>query len=111
MPMGISFCGLIDSWATVETASKPIYAKKTTAAPRTIPLQPYSPGPRLGGMKAAVGLLGVTQFEALTNQAPARMKITITRSFTATIALFTLADSLIPITRRIETKTIIKTAG
>ena len=34
MPIGMSFFGFLASWAAVETASKPIKAKKTTAAPR-----------------------------------------------------------------------------
>jgi len=37
MPMGISLCGFFASCAAVETASKPIYAKKITAAPRAMP--------------------------------------------------------------------------
>ena len=41
MPIGISRCGFFASWAAVETASKPIYAKKMTAAPVTTPLKPY----------------------------------------------------------------------
>jgi hypothetical protein len=36
MPRGMSRCGLRASCAAVETASKPMYAKKITAAPRTI---------------------------------------------------------------------------
>ena len=33
MPMGMCFCGFLASCAAVETASKPIYAKKITPAP------------------------------------------------------------------------------
>ena len=58
-------------------------------------------------MNAPVGLLGVTQFEALTNQTPARMKTTMITSLMATITLFALADSLIPTTSRMVIKMMI----
>ena len=55
MPMGMSRCGFCASCAAVETASKPIYAKKITAAARMTPLQPNSPNvPVLGGMKGRI---------------------------------------------------------
>src|SRR4051812_46895934 len=76
MPIGMSRWGLIASCAAVETASKPIYAKKTTAAPRKTPLQPNWPGPRLGGISAPSGLFAVTQLAVLTNQMEAKIKIT-----------------------------------
>ena len=50
MPIGMSRCGFLASWAAVDTASNPMYAKKITPAPRTMPLQPYLPGPCSGGM-------------------------------------------------------------
>ena len=62
-------------------------------------------------MNAPVGLLGVTQFEALTNQTPARMKTTMIISLMATITLFTLADSLIPTTSRMVIKMMMNIAG
>ena len=37
MPIGRSRCGFLHSCAAVETASKPMYAKKTVAAPCKIP--------------------------------------------------------------------------
>ena len=42
MPRGMSRCGFRASCAEVDTASKPMYAKKITPAPRRTPLQPYS---------------------------------------------------------------------
>jgi len=42
MPMGMSRCGCLASCAAVDTASKPMYAKKMTPAPRNTPLQPNS---------------------------------------------------------------------
>ena len=51
MPRGMSRCGSRASWAAVDTASKPMYAKKITAAPRSTPDQPNRPNPpALGGM-------------------------------------------------------------
>ena len=37
----MSFCGLRHSSAAVETASKPMYAKKIRAAPVPIPAHPF----------------------------------------------------------------------
>jgi len=52
MPNGRSRCGFFASCAAVETASKPMYAKNMTAAPRSTPLQPKLPKlPVFGGMK------------------------------------------------------------
>ena len=48
--MGRSRCGFLVSCAAVETASKPMYAKKTADAPRRMPEKPKRPGPSLGGM-------------------------------------------------------------
>ncbi len=50
IPVGRSFCGFLVSCAAVETASKPMYAKKTAEAPRMMPEKPKRPGPSLGGM-------------------------------------------------------------
>ena len=62
-------------------------------------------------MKAPVGLLGVTQFEVLTNQTPATMKTTMITSLMVTITLLTLANSLIPTTSRMVIKTMMNIAG
>ena len=60
MPTGRSFCGLRVSCAAVETASKPMKAKKMTPAPASTPLQPNSPKvPVFSGMKG-VQLAGST---------------------------------------------------
>ena len=40
MPIGMSRIGRLASCAAVETASKPMKAKNTTAAPRTTPEKP-----------------------------------------------------------------------
>jgi hypothetical protein len=58
-----------------------------------------------------VGLLGVTQFEVLTNQTPARMKRTTIASLMTTMILLTLADSLIPTTSKTVSTRIMKIAG
>ncbi|MNI50596.1 hypothetical protein D3C85_1445790 [compost metagenome] len=43
IPIGMPFCGFFASCAAVETASKPINAKNTRAAPAAIPEIPNSP--------------------------------------------------------------------
>ncbi len=51
MPIGRSRCGFLASSAVVETASKPIYAKKTTAAAAMTPEKPYGMnGVQLSGL-------------------------------------------------------------
>ena len=51
MPIGMSRCGFFASCAAVETASKPMYAKKMMPAACTTPLQPNWPNiPVFGGM-------------------------------------------------------------
>ena len=51
IPIGMSRWGFLASCAVVETASNPMNAKKTTPAPRRMPLQPKWPNsPVLGGM-------------------------------------------------------------
>src|SRR5438128_1646173 len=70
-----------------------------------MPLQPYSPnGPALGGMNGC-------QFALFTYAAPPRMTMMTTPTFTMTIAVLTLADSLIPITINAVTATVMMTAG
>src|SRR5580704_6927062 len=74
-------------------------------APRTTPLQPYSPKvPVLAGMNGC-------QLAVLTNAAPAKITMITTDSFTRTIALLTLADSRIPMTINTVTATVMSTAG
>src|SRR5271165_4799026 len=43
MPIGMPRCGSLASWATVDTPSKPMYAKKMMAEACNMPLQPNSP--------------------------------------------------------------------
>jgi hypothetical protein len=51
MPIGMSFWGLRHSSAAVETASKPMYAKKIRAAPVPMPAQPLgAKGCQLAGL-------------------------------------------------------------
>jgi len=41
IPIGMSRCGFLHSSAAVETASNPMYAKKMSAAPVPMPVQPF----------------------------------------------------------------------
>src|SRR2546427_3674773 len=104
MPIGMSFCGFFASWAAVLTASNPMYAKNTIAAPVMTPLQPYSPGPSLGGMNGF-------QFAEWTACAAPKMKSSTTASFTNTMTLLTFADSLMPTTRSVVMIAMMMTAG
>ena len=96
--MGRSRCGLRVSWAAVETASKPMYAKKTMVAPCKMPVQPNWPkAPWFGGMKGV-------QFSGCTNEAAAAMKASTTAVLTKTMTALKRADSLMPMTRMTVTR-------
>src|SRR2546427_7535308 len=104
MPIGMSFCGFFASCAAVLTASNPMYAKNTIAAPAMTPLQPYSPGPSFGGMNGF-------QFAEVTACAAPKMKSSTTASFTNTMPLLTAADYLMPTTTRVVMLSMICTRG
>src|ERR1700678_1999219 len=106
MPMGISRCGFFVSCAAVETASNPMYAKKITPAPRATPDHPYSPKfPVLGGMNGCQFLEAISGW-CRTKYPATPMKTRTMETFSITIALFRLADSLMPTTRTVVTKQI-----
>ena len=89
MPIGRSRPGRSVSSASVDTASKPMYAKKTIAAPENVPRQP-------------LGWNGVQFFAIVdgdTYHSPSATKKTRTATLTTTIALLNRADSSIPRTR------------
>src|SRR5207247_1486052 len=110
MPMGISRFGFLASWAAVETASKPMYAKKITPAARTTPDHPYFPNsPWLGGRKGvqlATAWLVCLRIYAV----PRAIKINSTQTLITTIREFAFADSLMPITRIAVTAAIPRNA-
>src|SRR3974390_1353772 len=111
IPIGISRIGLLASCAAVETASKPIKAKNTTAAPRAIPDQPSIPTAAWGGMKAPRGLLAATQFAVLKAGRVQTTNSAITTSLTATMKLLNRAVSRMPATRSAVMTMTIATAG
>ena len=101
----MSRCGLRASCADVDTASKPMYAKKITPAPRRTPLQPYSPKvPVFGGMNGC-------QFAGSMNIAPAPITISRSAILSTTMTAFTDADSRTPMISSAVTATVIATAG
>ena len=82
MPIGMSRFGLRASSAVVETASKPMYAKKTIAAPAAIPWNPF-------GAKGC-------QFSGFVYLKQTSTKNPRTTSLMATMTKLKLADSRIP---------------
>jgi hypothetical protein len=96
MPIGRSRLGFFASSAVVETASKPMYAKNTTAPAAMMPDQPY-------GAKG-------DQFSGFTNAAPAPMKNTTATSLIPTMTALARADSRTPTTNRTMMTRTIKTA-
>src|SRR3954468_4048046 len=105
MPIGMSRAGLRASCAAVETASKPIYAKNITPAPRSTPLQPNCPNaPRFGGMNGV-------RFARFTYDAPATTNTTSTTDLIATSNVFVSADCLMPITSSEATTRTMSAAG
>src|SRR4051812_3857027 len=72
MPMGMSLRGSFASWPAVETASKPMYAKKTMVAARMMPSQPnWFSTPVGSGMNGC-------QLAGFTKNAPTTMNAMIT---------------------------------
>ena len=82
IPIGMSRCGRFVSSAVVETASKPMNAKNTIAAPLITPVNPF-------------GMYGC-QFPGFTMKPPKEMTKTTTATFRTTMAVFALALSRIP---------------
>src|SRR5712664_2090304 len=104
MPIGMSRCGFFASCAAVLTASNPMYAKNTMPAPAMTPFQPNLPPPSAGGMNGC-------QFAGLMACAAAMIKNTTTAPLMNTITLLTLADSLMPMTKRVVTIAMMMAAG
>src|SRR5215212_4643447 len=97
MPMGRSRLGFFASSAVVDTASNPMYAKKTTAAPVMTPEKPY-------------GMNG-DQFSGFTYVNPTRMKNATAASLIATIAALNSALSRTPTTSSTMMPSTIRIAG
>lgn len=97
IPIGRSRPGFRTSSAAVDTASNPMYAKKTIAAPVTTPVHPN-------------GRNGV-QFAGLMYRIPMKMKNMTIETLTATIAELNLALPLKPVTSRSVIKPMMRMAG
>src|SRR2546425_642467 len=110
MPIGMSRCGFFASCAAVLTASNPMYAKKTIAAPVKTPLQPNSPATGTPSLAVCGGMNGC-QLAGLTACAANTMNSNTTATFTNTMALLKFADSLMPITSSVVTRAMMITAG
>ena len=105
MPNGMSRCGFFASCAVVDTASKPMYAKKMIAPPRITPLHPNSPN-----VPVLAGTNGV-QFDGMMNQtAPITIAIT-TPTLIATMIVLIDADSRMPTTSSAVTAITSRIAG
>jgi len=105
IPRGIVFCGLIVSCAVVTSASNPIYAKNTTAAPRNIPLHPKCPNSSVFS-----GIYG-TQLEVSTYDNPEPINSNMTITFTTTNTLFSLEEFFVPSRWNAVSRTMMQTAG
>ncbi len=105
MPIGMSRDGFFASCAAVETASKPMYAKNITPAPRSTPLQPNSPNdPAFGGMNGV-------RFSRFTYAAPATTNTTSTIALMPTSSVLVSADCLMPMMSRPATTSTMTAAG
>src|SRR2546426_5039759 len=101
----MSSCGFFASCAAVLAASNPMYAKTTIPAPVITPDQPNSPRvPVFGGMKGC-------QLAGFTACAAPMMKSSTTATFTNTMTLLTLADSLMPMTSSVVMMAMMMMAG
>src|SRR5690242_1627976 len=97
IPIGMSFCGFLASCAAVDTASNPIYAKKTTLAPRSTPDQPNDPNDPVFGGRNVCQLACETSGCFMTKGSATAMNVSTANSFTNTMPVLKFADSLIPI--------------
>ena len=97
MAMGRSRLGRLASSLPVETASKPMKAKKMIEAALTTPSTPLGANGR--------------RLSALNTVMPTAMKKISTASFTNTITVLTRAVSLAPLASRAVTASTIATAG
>src|ERR1700716_1609852 len=95
--IGISRCGFLLSSAVVETASKPINAKKTMAAPLMTPAKPF-------------GTNGC-QFVGFTTNAPKAIKKTTTATLMITIIVFAAALSRVLLMSNAVIAVAISSAG
>ena len=101
----MSRCGFFASCAAVDTVSNPMYAKKTSPAPRSTPDQPNVPhSPAFGGMNGfqLVGLM-CERLTTTTSSTIATLRITI--------RVLTRADSRMPITSTVDITSTMATAG
>src|SRR5581483_11124343 len=105
MPTGMSRDGFSASCAAVDTASKPMYAKNITPAPRSTPLHPNEPNAPVFG-----GTNGV-RLARFTYAAPATTNTTSTATLMTTRTVFVFADSLMPTTSSAETSRTMTAAG
>src|SRR5580658_3307061 len=102
---GMDFCGSRASRPMVDTASKPMYAKKRIAVPCITPDQPYTPyAPVFGGMKGA-------QFAGCTCPNPTATTTRIASTFATTITLLNPADRRTPPSSTSVQNAVISTAG
>src|SRR5256885_17181843 len=105
MPTGMSRLGFLDSSEAVETASKPMYAKKTMDAPEKMPFQPLGAKP-FQVVKEPSG----TQLRTLKKRRPTAMKNTRMTSLVATMIVLKRVDSLTPTTSSQVSASTMRTA-
>src|SRR3954466_7514160 len=112
MPIGMSRFGFFASWAAVDTASKPMKAKKTTpAAPRMPMMPPYGCVTPWGVVYVVgVGMYGVW-FAGFMKPQPMTMTISTIATLVITMTVLTVADSCMPRMSSSESTSRMNTAG
>src|SRR5579859_1216631 len=112
MPMGMSRLGFFASCAAVDTASKPMNAKKTMPAAVTMPPKPpnacVTPASSLYSVGA--GMYGLW-FAAFMKPQPSTMMRTTIVTFVTTMSVLTNADSRMPRMSRSVSRSRMPTAG
>ena len=95
MPIGMSLFGFFASCAVVLTASNPMNAKNTIAAPPSTPPQPHLKNPSCPNVPS--GIKYGVWFSGLINCHPMMINTNTIATLTKTIIAFTVADSFVPL--------------
>ena len=107
--MGISLFGFFASCAAVETASKPMNAKNTIAAPPNTPPHPHLKNPSCPGVPS--GIINGVWFSGLINCQPKTINNNTMATLINTMIPLSLADSCVPLINTMVNTNNITSAG